>query len=60
MDFVEVKLNTLLHKQNKTKITTNKKIEGVGDACHPHTCVVRHAYIRKDNKNTVSHLFPLS
>lgn len=49
---VEVKLNTLLHKQNKTKHHHHQDIRSVG-CLHPHTSALRHTYIRKDNKNTV-------
>lgn len=49
---LQVKLNTLLHKQNKTKHHHPQDIRSAG-RLHPHTRALRHTYIRMDNKNTV-------
>lgn len=54
---LQVKLNTLLHKQNKTKHHHQQDIRHVG-RLHPHTRALRHTYIRTDNKNTVFICFP--
>lgn len=54
---LQVKLNTLLHKQNKTKHHHQQDIRHAG-RLHPHTRALRHTYIRTDNKNTVFICFP--
>lgn len=54
---LQVKLNTLLHKQNKTKHHHQQDIRHAGHL-HPHTRALRHTYIRTDNKNTVFICFP--